>query len=408
MVICTNNVDALTIDNCKVLASYKLSSSLDEEKYICKDVDYGKKDDPIYYSQADNTIYLNNFVAYYFTDWEDYEVTINIKGTNTISLLQLNNSKIKVTGEGNLKFKQNSYVKKLVNGEAIYQYVYKDKLILNSDKKIYEGTLEDFEKNYALLQELNKLPEEYKEEDYEHKGVADYTKITPVIVTESWISQHIETTLDKSIEDGYGIIKYIAPTPEPTKKEDKEEKEKTKLETDNVILISEKKLQNKYKLKEKNLKHEDVANKVANEIDKDLISFYDVSVYNGKKEVPLKEGKYKIKIKIEGTSEDYENYQIIYVNDKGDIEEYINGTVEGEYIVFETTHLSQYGVIASPKVDNISVDINSESNNSFFSVANILKISILVVLALAAIILITIIILKNNITFRKSKKKKRA
>src|SRR5699024_3551073 len=107
---------------------------------------------------------------------------------------------------------------------------------------------------------------------------------------------HIDTDLNVSVGDGFGIIKYVEK--KKVEKEEKEEENK-KLETDNVILISDKELKDKYKLKEENLKDKDVATKVAEAItDKDLVSFYDVNVYNGKKIVTMKNGKYTLKIKI--------------------------------------------------------------------------------------------------------------
>lgn len=402
MLLNTITVKALTIDNCKVLVSFKLSSSLDEEKYICKGENYGTASDSIYYSANENIVYLNNFTAYYFTNWDGYDATLNIKGQNNISLLQLNSSNLKVTGSGSLKFKQNSFVKKVVNGEPVYQYIYNNQTLLDQNKKIYEGTTTEFEENYELLQQNNKLPLEYNFLDYEKVSAMDYTKTTPVIVTENWLEEHIETNLNKSVKDGYGIIEYVE-TPKEEKKE--VQQETTKLETDNVVLISDKKLQKKYKLKETNLKNEDVANKVASKIDQDLISLYDVSVYNGKNEVSMKNGKYIIKIKLENMLEDYENYRIIYVNNNDEIEEYIDGHIEDDYIVFETSHLSQYGVIATPKNTVINVEINGTDKSSI-NIINIMKISILITLAIIAISLIIIILLKSNLITKKHKKKK--
>lgn len=402
---------ALTIGDCKVLASFKLSSSLDEEKYICKGIDYGTNNDAIYYSATEDIIHLNNLNAYYFTNWDKYDVTLDIKGQNNISLLHLSNSKFKVTGSGSLKFKQNSFVKKVINGEQVFEYVYNGKTLLTEDKKIYEGTTLEFEENYELLQKINNLPLEYNLEDYQKVSAVDYVKMTPVIVTENWLSTKIDTTLNKSVKDGYGIIEYIEiPKEEPKEEPKVENKEVTKLETDNVILISEKKLQKKYTLKETNLKDKEVADKVANEIEKDLISLYDVSIYNGQKEVSMKNGKYIIKIKIDSNIEEYENYQIIYVNDNDEIAEYIDGHIEDGYIVFETTHLSQYGVIATPKTDYIDIDINGANPvaKRKVNIGNILKISILVFLIIIAITLITVILIKSNLLKTKHKKRKRA
>lgn len=402
-------VQALTVGDCKVLASFKLSSSLDEEKYICKGTQFGQSNEAIYYSGEGNTIVMNNLEAYYFTNWDEYDVTIDINGNNNISLLHLSDSKFKVSGSGSLKFKQNSFVKKVVNGESVYQYLYRGKTVLNSDKKIYEGTTLEFEENYELLSKVNELPSEYNIDDYELVQVVDYLKMTSVVVTDSWISQHIDTDLKAYVADGFGIIEYVKPVQEEQKVETKNNE--NKLETDNVILISEKKLNKKYKLKETDLRENEVATKVSEAItDKDLLSLYDVSVYNGKKEVSMKNGKYTIKIKMDGNKEKYENYQIIYVNDKGEIEEYLDGTIEGDYIVFETTHLSQYGVIANQVVEDVSLDINTDINinRNNVNLSNIFKVSILLFIVVVTIALIIYILLKSDLlkTKKKSKRKR--
>lgn len=402
-------VSALTMGSCEVLASYKLYSSLDEENYICKGEEYGKSTDAIYYSGKGSTINLNNLNAYYFTNWEEYDVTLNISGKNNISMLHVSDSMFKVTGSGSLKFKQNSFVKKVVNGESVYRYVYNGKTVLNSDKKIYEGMTLEFEENYELLKEINKLPEEYNLEDYVLVQVVDYTKMTSVYVTESWIKQHIDTNLVISLEDGFGIVQYVEPTSEekaPEATGDTTKKENNQLETDNVILISEEKVNKKYQLKEENLKDRDVATKVSDAIEQDLVSLYDVSVYNGKKLVSMKNGNYIIKIKLDADIDKYENYQIIYVNDNGEIEEYIDGVLEGDYIVFETSHLSQYGVIANPVIEDTELEVVPVKDYSML--INIFKISILVVFILGAGILIAFLVIKSGLITDKKKKRKRA
>ena len=408
LVICSVvRVKALTIDNCEVLASYKLYSSLDEENYICKGKEYGSSIDAIYYSGNGSKIILNSFDAYYFTNWEEYDVTLELNGNNNISMLRLSDSKFSVTGSGSLKFKQNSFVKKVINGEAVYQYVYKDKTVVNSDKKIYEGITIEFEENYEHLKEINKLPSEYNLEDYVLEQAVDYTKMTPVTVTEEWINQHISTDLTIAVEEGFGVVKYIKPEAQkaPEATGDKTNKE-NQLETDNVILISDKKVNTKYELKEENLTEHEVANKVSSSIDKDLVSLYDVTVYNGKKEVSMKNGQYTIKIKLDGNVDNYENYQIIYVNDSGEIEEYIDGNIEGDYIVFNTSHLSQYGVIASPIVhEEVYSTLEISKVNPF--VVNVFKISILVIFIIGAACLVGILFYKNY-TLNNKKRRKRA
>ncbi len=379
----TIKVSALTVGDCKVLVSFKLNSSLDEDSYICKGTSYGFEGDPIYYDGTGNTISLNKFSAYYFTNWDE-EVVLNIKGNNNISLLHISDVAINVEGNGLLKFKTNSFAKKVVNGDAVYQYVYDKKIILMDNKKIYEGTVEDFVRDYNSLKELNKLPDEYNETNYELVQVEDYTKMSSLAITSAWFTKRISTRLKTYVEDGYGVIKYVAP---PVKKEVKEDSKNSVLKTSNVVLITDKKVDKKYKLKEKNLKSTKVAQQLSSSLDngKDLVSLYDVSVYNGNDVVEMKDGKYTIKIKIDGKMADYENYQIIYVNDNGDIEEYIDGVVENGYIVFKTTHLSQYGVIAD-QVEMATVGINK--SNKLLNWKTFIKLSILGMVAVGSMLVL--------------------
>jgi len=405
LIICSIvKVNALTVDNCEVLASYKLYSSLDEENYICKGKEYGSSMDAIYYSGNGSKIVLNNFNAYYFTNWEEFDVTLDIVGNNNISMLSLNNSNFSVTGSGSLKFKQNSFVKKVENGEAIYQYVYNDKLIIDENKKIYEGKQKEFEENYEYLREINKLPDEYNLEDYVLAQVPDFAKMTSVTVTEEWIKQHVSTDLMIEAVDGFGVVKYVKPEEQKAPVETGD-KINNQLETDNVILITDKNVNKEYELKEENLKNHEVATKVSKMTEKDLVSLYDVSVYNGKEQVSMKNGQYTMKIKLDKNIDKYENYQIIYVNDNGEIEEYIDGHIEGEYIVFNTSHLSQYGVIASPIRTNMISRTNISRVNPML--VNIFKVSILVIFIIGAACLIGFLYYKNY-TLNNKKRKKRA
>ena len=393
------NVKALVYGDCEVLASYKLYSSLDEEQFICKGREFGSGTDPIYYSGEGNVIVLNKADIYYFASGKENNLTLNLLNDNNISLLNLNNKQVKVTGKGSLKFKQNSYVKKVVNGLPIYYYSYNDKLILSSDNKIYEGTTLEFEEDYDTLKEVNNLKDQYNIDDFVLTQVVDYTKMTSVIVTESWISSHIMTDLTISLDNGYGVIKYVEPKIEETKS--------STLESDNVILISEKKVNSKYKLEVDDLKEEEIAQKVSDSIDKLLVGLYDVNVYNGKKVVAMKNGSYTVKIKLDDNVDEYEDYQIIYVNDDGEIAEYIDAKIDDGYVTFVTSHLSQYGVIARPVVTPEPVEAVSIETKRV-DVGSILKISILVSFIAIALGLIGFILFKSNLLSKRKRKRKRA
>ena len=408
------NVEAFEYSDCEVLISFKQSSSLDEDSYICKGEEFGKSTDKIYYDGSKNVVKLNGFDAYYLTFYADMDV--DVTNDNNISLLHLNNSKLNVVGSGSLKFKEGSYVKKVISGEPIYRFVYNDKTLINEEDKIYEGTIEEFEQNYSSIALKNGLSNTYNLEDYTLVQVLDFTNMTSVVVTESWLEKHIDTKLNKTVLDGYGIIKFIEEKKEEVKEEktqqfnDNKEDEKDKtLESEKVIFVSDKKVNKEYKLNVDDLNSTKVADDVSSQLkDTSLISFYDVNVYKGKKKVPMKNGKYTLKIKIDDElNQNYENYQIIYVNDDGEIVEYLDGVIEDGYIVFKTSHLSQYGVIAKEKVVE-EIMIQPQDNASHIDLLHIVKISIIVLLIVAYLIIISVLLAKSKlIKFKRFKKMKR-
>lgn len=396
--------EALVFGDCEALVSFKLYSSLDEEQFICKGEAFGQKDDAVYYAGEGNVIKINNVNIYYFTNWDQYDVVLDITGKNSISMLHLYDTNFKIIGNGSLKFKENSYVKKVINGESIYNYSYKSKKILDENDKIYEGTIVDFENNYDYLKKINKLPEEYNIDDYVLAQVVDYTKMTSVTVTDTWINAHIETQLSKSLENGYGVIKYVEPEKPKIEENNKTDEKANQLESEKVVLITEKKVSTKYKLDVDDLKEKDIAKKVSDSIDKLLIGLYDVNVYNGQKIVSMKNGTYTIKIKLDEEPNKYENYQIIYVDDDGEIKEYIDAKIEDSYIVFSTSHLSQYGIIANPVEEELEA---VEPVKKTVNIGNILKISLLVGFSSLALGLIGFLIFKSKLLQKKKKRKKR-
>ena len=82
--------------------------------------------------------------------------------------------------------------------------------------------------------------------------------------------------------------------------------------------------------------------------------------------VKINDTKMKIKIELPEELKGYNKYEVVYILN-GEIKETIPAKIEDGYLVFETTHLSEYGVIAenveeekinNPKTgDNIGVVI---------------------------------------------------
>ena len=92
----------------------------------------------------------------------------------------------------------------------------------------------------------------------------------------------------------------------------------------------------------------------------------DINVLDGDNIVKISDTKMKIKIALPEELKGYNKYEVVYILD-GKIKETLPATVEEGYLVFETTHLSEYGVIAenvkeetinNPKTgDNIGIAI---------------------------------------------------
>lgn len=81
--------------------------------------------------------------------------------------------------------------------------------------------------------------------------------------------------------------------------------------------------------------------------DKNVRFIADINVLDGNNNVvKISDTKMKIKIALTEDLKDYDKYEVVYISD-GEIKETIPATVEDGYIVFEATHLSQYGIIAT-------------------------------------------------------------
>ena len=97
--------------------------------------------------------------------------------------------------------------------------------------------------------------------------------------------------------------------------------------------------------------------------DKNIRFITDINVLDGNNNVvKISDTKMKIRIALPEDLNGYDKYEVVYiVNDE--IKETIPATVENGYIVFETSHLSQYGIIATNTGKEKNNDINNETNN---------------------------------------------
>ena len=102
------------------------------------------------------------------------------------------------------------------------------------------------------------------------------------------------------------------------------------------------------------------------EVEKDLANknvkyVVDINVLENGEVVKISNTKMKIKIALPEDLKGFNKYEVVYISND-EIKETIPATVEDGYIVFETSHLSQYGIIAT-KVEEKTEQTKNETNN---------------------------------------------
>ena len=145
-----------------------------------------------------------------------------------------------------------------------------------------------------------------------------------------------------------------------------------------------KEINKNYKLE---IKKVEVIEKLAN---KDVKFIADINVLDGKNVVKISNTKMKIKIAMPEELKGYNKYEVVYILN-GEIKETLPATVENGYIVFETTHLSEYGIVAKKQV---SIPENETNNPK--TADNVMVNIILSVISIVAISTIAIVNKKNN------------
>lgn len=102
------------------------------------------------------------------------------------------------------------------------------------------------------------------------------------------------------------------------------------------------------------------------EVKKDLTNknvkyVVDINVLENNQIVKISDTKMKIRIALPEDLKGFSKYEVVYISND-EIKETIPATVEDGYIVFETSHLSQYGIVAT-KVEEKTEQVKNETNN---------------------------------------------
>lgn len=88
----------------------------------------------------------------------------------------------------------------------------------------------------------------------------------------------------------------------------------------------------------------------------------DINLLENGQVVKISDTKMKVKIALPEDLKGFNKYEIVYISDD-EIQETIPATIEDGYIVFETSHLSQYGIIARNVEEKTEQVNNSETVN---------------------------------------------
>lgn len=86
--------------------------------------------------------------------------------------------------------------------------------------------------------------------------------------------------------------------------------------------------------------------------DKNVKYLVDINILENGEVVKINDTKMKIKIALPEELKGYKKYEVVYILNN-EIKETIPATIEDGYIVFETTHLSEYGIVVAEKINNI-------------------------------------------------------
>ena len=114
----------------------------------------------------------------------------------------------------------------------------------------------------------------------------------------------------------------------------------------NVSITFDKKFDNEYVL---DIKKVEIKKELS---DKNVKYLVDINILENGEVVKINDTKMQIKIALPEELKGYKKYEILYILNN-EIKETIPATVEDGYIVFETTHLSEYGIVATEKIKDI-------------------------------------------------------
>ena len=207
--------------------------------------------------------------------------------------------------------------------------------------------------------------------------------INPAQITRDWGEEYIITNMNRSFtETGSYLIGTI--------QGDLELDTVTTTQTGSIVFESTEEFDSNYHLSVDDIT-EDITetqeNSVQAKTDKTLIKLYDINMLDKDNNiVDMGTGTYTIKVKLSDLLKKYESYQVIYIAEDNSVT-LLPAKVEEGYIVFNTTHLSKYGIVGlerTTKSNTGNIITNPKTADSIITYGLIL-ISLSVAIALVTL-----------------------
>lgn len=160
-------------------------------------------------------------------------------------------------------------------------------------------------------------------------------------------------------EQSFSVTTKITITPTPTKPEQPVKETVKEIQSTGKTKVKiefTKEVNKNYKL---DIKPVEVKKDLT---DKNVKYVVDINILENGEVVRISDSKMKIRVALPEDLKGFNKYEVVYISDN-EIKETLPATVEDGYIVFETSHLSQYGIIAISVEEGDNTKTTSISKN---------------------------------------------
>ena len=130
---------------------------------------------------------------------------------------------------------------------------------------------------------------------------------------------------------------------------------------------------------EKEVSKDYILDVVPVEIKKDLTNknvkyLVDINVLENGQVVKISDTKMKIRIALPEDLKGYKKYEVVYISND-EIKETIPATIEDGYILFETSHLSEYGIVATNEtINNDEINPSTGDNIKTYVILSLISV----------------------------------